>query len=454
MKTGLLLIYLTSLSVFAQTSLSIDENQATTPKLSISFGDVKKHEPLSTTFTLKNDLKTPIIVLSPEKNKKNGECTIAEYPKAPIMPSGKATIKTVCKFGYVDEAGFRQKTISLYLNSTNFSKSLQLVHRANVYNMSKFSETPNTCHTDKPSECSKNFFPSRSVCFAAAEMKDKSSDWREYLSPDTECLGYDEMHLVRSSDDIRKILKKYKDSCGSIEKIKIFGHANPIQHQIFGDTYELSDIFKGYSCIMKPDAKVYYKGCNTGNLCAGRTAMFDIAENLLAKGGEVISPSWYAVSFGGVTPAFSANFRNRHLKVNKNGQEEWSLEGATLADSDTLPVSCQKSCRNILNIIRDYSEKLKNSTKCEYLNHYIKPTKIEILQRCADYENIHSASSREFLDHIYKNIYTPGKKYSAVDFGKKIYVLEGSFKEAADQCLESEKNELTKKGKSSGSVKD
>lgn len=313
--------------------------------------------------------------------------------------------------------------------------------------MSKFTQTPNTCNPDRLKKCDKPYYPKRSLCFASAVMKDKESDFREYLAPDSECLGYDEVHLVRDSYEVEEVLNKYKKNCGTVTKIKLFGHANPVNHQITGRSRDLASTFEDFSCVIEPGAEVYFKGCNTGNHCAGRAAMYDIAENLLKKGGKVISPSWYAVTFGGVHSAFSGNFRNRHLTMDKNGNQDWDLVGATLAKGDNLPVSCKSACQKVLDIIDKYEPLLEKYSNCEWLLKYFKVDSAFV--RCANYKNVENVSSRKFIEDVLNR----GTGLPASKLGEVLYYLEEHYTKEAFNCIERERKLDSKKRGKSGSIK-
>lgn len=131
-KLVLLIILILPFNIYAQSSLIIKKNMEGQPKIESSMGNVKKHKPVSSSFTIKNTLKTPLVLISPEKNKK-GECTVTQFPKAPIMPGDSASLQTTCKFGYVETSGYRRKTLYIIASAAGYNKRIQLIHKAFVY---------------------------------------------------------------------------------------------------------------------------------------------------------------------------------------------------------------------------------------------------------------------------------------------------------------------------------
>ena len=90
------------------------------------FGKVQQNDIVNHDFTFTNTGSSPLIITSA---KGSCGCTVADYPKNPILSGETATVTVI--FDTANKAGYQTKTITLSLNTIEKTKTLKLVGTIN-----------------------------------------------------------------------------------------------------------------------------------------------------------------------------------------------------------------------------------------------------------------------------------------------------------------------------------
>lgn len=80
-------------------------------KTSIDFGKVPIGKPVTAVFVFKNKGMVPLVL---KDVKSSCGCTVADYPKQPVLPGGQGEIKATYD---AKLSGYFNKTISVYSNT-------------------------------------------------------------------------------------------------------------------------------------------------------------------------------------------------------------------------------------------------------------------------------------------------------------------------------------------------
>ncbi|OJJ17960.1 hypothetical protein BKI52_29325 [marine bacterium AO1-C] len=127
------LIVLAGLTVFAQQIASSNTKaplNTTTPKIlkanfkwqntKHSFGKIKHNKPATATFSFVNEGNEPLIITRAQGS---CGCTVAKYPKEPIMPGQKGEVTAVYSAATL---GSFHKTVTLTSNTANATTVLSI----------------------------------------------------------------------------------------------------------------------------------------------------------------------------------------------------------------------------------------------------------------------------------------------------------------------------------------
>lgn len=110
-----IIITFISLHSFSQMNANIEWN-----KTEIDCGKINYKEPIKIEFSFKNTSMVPLIIQNVESS---CGCTIADYPKQPIMPGKTGSIIVTYD---AENIGFFKKTVYVYSNTPEKRTTLTL----------------------------------------------------------------------------------------------------------------------------------------------------------------------------------------------------------------------------------------------------------------------------------------------------------------------------------------
>ena len=203
-----------------------------------------------------------------------------------------------------------------------------------------------------------------------------------------QCGLFSQLYVVDSVNGAAQKFSELSHSCKSIKRLVTAGHSSPGNPNAARlDLVSVIEL-RGYSCLFEPKAEIQLKGCSSARGCVGDLFLYNIAKNLLAKGGTVIGPTYAYFTEGFFGISLNGKYRKLTYDPQKTPPDTWEITGLTFKKGDPGPKHCATEIRDVLEKIKVDSKNQELST-CGYpkywYNHlHLEPRQIGAFEKLID----------------------------------------------------------------------